>query len=81
MVLYEIWKIDNYLVKDRTSLTFIAFFENSLDNSASISMDTKATYCSGLFNYGRDDEINAIRGHLFNALLNNMIPILIEDAL
>lgn len=64
-------------IKNRSSLSIMTIFKDSLNDSTSISMNAKLAYCFWMDN-GLHDEVYCIVWHFLNALLNNMISILIK---
>lgn len=69
-------KIDNW-----PSLTLLAVFQDSLDNSAAISMQAKLNDIFWMFTNWFHYEIYGIIRHFFYAFLDHMISILIINAI
>jgi hypothetical protein len=64
-------------IKNRSSLSIMAIFKDSLNHPTSISMNAKLAYCFWM-NHCLHNEVNCIIRHFLNTFLNNMISILIK---
>ena len=67
-----------YLVLDASGLVLTALLEYPLDDPASVGV---CTHLKHTLTYRVDDELHLVRGKLLDALLNNVIPVLIIDAI
>ena len=78
LILHE---VDNVLMKfihERPSLFLAQVFETSLENATAIRMGGQNVY---LASESVNNELNVLSRHTFDSLLDNMVPILILDAL
>jgi hypothetical protein len=65
------------LVNNGPGLLLSAVLKHSLNNSAAIGVHTQLNH---VVIHWLQDEVEAVRGHLLNALLNHMISILVINA-
>lgn len=75
LILRENVNLRQNLIFNRSSFSLRAFLENSLDHSAAVSMNTKFKniFCHEIY-----DEVQFFMWKSFNALLDNMVSILIK---
>ena len=66
------------LVKNRSSLIVWAVLQNPLNHSTTVCVDAQILYM--LLDW-YDDEIDLLGGHLLYTFLDDMVSILVEDAL
>jgi len=59
----------------------MTFLKDSLDYSAAISMQAKVLYLTRLIKNSLHYEIYLFTGHAFNAFLDNMVAVLIINAI
>ncbi len=66
------------LVQNRTRVVLRPVFQHALDHSAAVGVHTQLT-C--VVNNRQNNEFNLVARHLLYAFLNNMVAILVIDAL
>lgn len=76
LVLSQIVEVAQDLINDRSWLLVRAVFQDSLDDSTTVRVDTQlqSMVCDGL-HY----ELDVLKRHLFNAFLDHMVAILVMD--
>ena len=74
----QCWSTSVEFLQDRRSGGLFAVFEHTLDDTAAIRMSSQAL---DLSSKGVDDELDVLGGYTFDSFLNDMISILIFDAL
>ena len=68
-------------LNNRVGLGVMAFLEDSLNNSATIGVEAQVLHMVRLVEDGVKDEVNLLTGHFLNAFLDDMISILIINAI
>lgn len=77
LVLSEIANLDENLLHDRPHLLICTPLQDSLDHSATVSLDAHVEY---IFRDGVYNKLDIAGRHLLNALLDNVVAVLVEDA-
>lgn len=76
LVLSQIVQVAKNLINDLSWLFVSAVFEDSLNNSASVSVHTKF---QSVISHRLNDKFNCLKRHLFNTFLNNVVTILVVN--
>jgi hypothetical protein len=77
LVISQIIDVHHDLIQYRSRLFISAVLQYPLNNSTSICMDAQAI---DIVSDGNNDEVKCLRRHLLNALLDNVVAVLVVDA-
>ena len=81
LVLGQSLDVQDYGLDNGVGLRVVAFLEDPLNNSAAIGVEAQVLYMVRLIEDCVKNEVNLFTGHFLYAFLDNMIPVLIIDAI